>query len=396
MARAPFAKLSRQQTASLNYWRRPRHTHHTQYIPLTLDDGRAVTKDVVLTSQIYRLEKFVVEGEREGSALAITNQRQAPNVKNVVATDAFGTMTDDNVGLFLERVPGINPVTDTGTVRQVMVRGISAALNTVSMDGVQLANTDSSGTNRQFDFLQASISMLESIDVTKAPTPDMPANSIGGNINMVTRSIFSRKDPRSFNYSVGLTTNVGALATIKPRVEANRRWYAEPIKGFTPSVSFNFTDVLGKQKNIGVILSYSSNIRYLSTYGNSPVYVVTPLGQPAPITSNAFWVNPAGASTRQNKTVKVEYKASERTLVSLTAVHTESYLVNDSRTHTLSATAARLTPASSEFLTEALLAADTRSAISQSVFHQQANNYRFGAAVVHTLDNLKIDYAATL
>jgi hypothetical protein len=38
-------------------------------------------------------------------------------VKNVVAGDAFGTATEDNVGAFLQKLPGINIVTDTGLVR---------------------------------------------------------------------------------------------------------------------------------------------------------------------------------------------------------------------------------------------------------------------------------------
>ena len=38
-------------------------------------------KDISLTSDIYVLDQFVVPGEREGNALAITQQRNAPNVK---------------------------------------------------------------------------------------------------------------------------------------------------------------------------------------------------------------------------------------------------------------------------------------------------------------------------
>jgi TonB-dependent receptor len=352
--------------------------------------------DVPLTSDIYQMAELVIEGEREGSAMAITRQRNAPNIKNVVATDAFGTMTDDNVGLFLERITGINTATDSGTVRSVMVRGIAADLNTVSMDGIQMANSDTTGTNRQFDFLQASITALESIEVTKAPTPDMPANSIGGNINLVTRSIFTRTNPRSFSYSIGFVHNIGPLGDVRPRIESSRRWYGEPVRGFTPTVSANYTDVFGKNKNLGVSLSYSSNIRFLSTYGNSPVYRLLPIGEAAPIDRNALWVNPAGADTRQNMTAKIEYKLSEQTLISLTLSHTDNYLVSDSRTQTLGTVAASVAPGSGPYFTEALPSNSTTASISQQSFQRQDDNYRFGAAMVHNLDGLKIDYTATL
>ena len=124
---------------------------------VSVADGATLVREIGLTADVYRMEKFTVAGEREGSALATTRQRQAPNVKNVVAGDAFGTATEDNVGAFLQKLPGINIVTDTGLVREVMVRGIDSSLNTVEMDGVQMANTNSSGTNRFFDFLTKKI-----------------------------------------------------------------------------------------------------------------------------------------------------------------------------------------------------------------------------------------------
>jgi iron complex outermembrane recepter protein len=44
------------------------------------------------------MDKFTVSGVREGTALAITRQQQAPNVKNIVASDTFGNIADGNVG----------------------------------------------------------------------------------------------------------------------------------------------------------------------------------------------------------------------------------------------------------------------------------------------------------
>lgn len=51
-----------------------------------------------VTSSIYQLTEFVVSGEREGNALAITAQRNAANVKNVVALDAFGNLPNMSAG----------------------------------------------------------------------------------------------------------------------------------------------------------------------------------------------------------------------------------------------------------------------------------------------------------
>lgn len=363
----------------------------TVQVPVTIESGRSVVRHVALTADIYRLEAFNVEGAREGSALAITLQRQSPNVKNVVATDAFGTMTEDNVGQFLQRLPGLTADFSTGSVREVMVRGISASLNTVEMDGIQLANTNSSGTNRFFDFLQASISMIESIEVTKAPTPDRPANSIGGTINMVTRSAFGRNQPRIFTYSIGL---VHAIDRIGGRGE---HWDEEPIKGLTPSLSFSYADVFGRNRNLGVSLSFSRNSIFGSSEDTLHNYQAT-LERPAYIyQTNTRVVAVGGPHTRQNTSLKFEYKLSDRTTLSLNTAHNMYVEVNDTRGHVFATqnAAARFAPGYSEVYSEALPHSTTRSNITSGSYDNISHNYRFQPVVVHRLGDTVIDYSAT-
>lgn len=59
-----------------------------------------------------------------------------------------------------------------------------------------MASSQSAGAGRTFEFEQASLNNIETIEVTKAPTPDMDADSIGGNVNIVSKSAFDRNQPR--------------------------------------------------------------------------------------------------------------------------------------------------------------------------------------------------------
>src|SRR5690606_18619256 len=59
---------------------------------VTVTAGQRIAQDFDLTSGIYTLDAFKVTGEREGDALAITAQRNADNVKNIVAMDSFGNL----------------------------------------------------------------------------------------------------------------------------------------------------------------------------------------------------------------------------------------------------------------------------------------------------------------
>src|SRR5439155_19093975 len=80
-------------------------------------------------ADIVMLDKFTVASEREGNALAVTSQRNAPNVKNSIAMDAFGNMPNMGVGETIMRMPGTVPVYDPeGNVGSVSVRGIPSGL----------------------------------------------------------------------------------------------------------------------------------------------------------------------------------------------------------------------------------------------------------------------------
>ena len=60
---------------------------NSEVIPVVVGTGAPTTRDVGLTSDIYTLSKFVVSGEREGNALAITMQRLSTGVKDPGAND---------------------------------------------------------------------------------------------------------------------------------------------------------------------------------------------------------------------------------------------------------------------------------------------------------------------
>ena len=59
-------------------------------IPVEVRGNQTATVAVDLKSDVYTLDALTVAGEREGTAAALTRQRTALNVVNVVSTDAYG------------------------------------------------------------------------------------------------------------------------------------------------------------------------------------------------------------------------------------------------------------------------------------------------------------------
>lgn len=211
-----------------------------QTVPVNVSGPRTDMREIALTSGLYVLDAFVVPGEREGSALAITQQRNAPNVKNVLATDAFGNVADENLGNFLQRLPGIVMEEQEGSKLFIKVRGISPDLNAVTLDGTRAPSGGlRGGMNRRFEIDTVPADMIETIEVTKSPTPDMDADSIGGAVNLKTKSALDRKG-RTFTYRAGGS-------------------YSANGDGVDPFSNIMYSDRLGPDQRLGVMFTASFN-----------------------------------------------------------------------------------------------------------------------------------------
>src|SRR5690606_31210507 len=75
----------------------------------TRQDFSLRTQSTAGEEDTVKMETFVVVSEREynAQAIAINEQRFAPNPMNVVSTDAFGEINQGNIGEFLKHVPGV-------------------------------------------------------------------------------------------------------------------------------------------------------------------------------------------------------------------------------------------------------------------------------------------------
>jgi len=219
---------------------------------VTVTAGQRAVQQIELTAKIYTLEAFKVTGEREGDALAITAQRNAPNVKNIVAMDSFGNLPNMSAGEVVMRLPGIagNP-TEEGLAYRFNVRGMDPALNTVTVDGGLMASI---GTNRAYELQSISGTMFEQLELIKGHTPDKTADSLGGTINMKTRSPLNMSEKRRISYSA--TMRVAPSFTEQIPLREERRSHPLINLGYQEVFS-----VLGGERNLGVAVNlfYSEN-----------------------------------------------------------------------------------------------------------------------------------------
>lgn len=138
-------------------------------------------------------EEVIVVGTRVSLERARDIERNSNVWKNVVAADDIGNFPDQNVAESLQRLPGLTITRDEGEGRFVSVRGLSPAFNNVTINGVRMGSTGEESSDNIVSLDTVPSDLLNGIEVSKASTPDMDGDAIGGTINLKTLTAFDRK-----------------------------------------------------------------------------------------------------------------------------------------------------------------------------------------------------------
>ncbi|MSU50303.1 MAG: TonB-dependent receptor [Opitutus sp.] len=266
-------------------------------VEVEVPSAGVVHVDIALTSEIYAMNAFKVSEMREGNTKALTLQRNAMNPKEVVATDAFGNLSDGNVGELLVLLPGVVGEYVGSDVRTVGIRGFSPDLGSTTVDGATLANFEALGSTppgggRNFEFEAISADHIESVEVIKAPTPDLAASSIGGTVNLRTKSALDFSDKRRFRASVGATHQ-----PVKDTLSANG--------------NFSYSEVFGKERNLGVSLNYGYSNHFFPKEGT---HIGFPTTTAVPNFMNLFRIyDQLRSRVRHGGGLKFDYRPNHRT-----------------------------------------------------------------------------------
>lgn len=262
----------------------------TQDITVTIAANTTVTRNVEFAAppapgETVKMDRMVVAANREtnGRTIALEEQRYAPNIMNVVASDEFGDVTEGNVGEFMKYLPGVLVDYNAAAARTISVRGLPPSTTPVSMDGNRMATASSGTASRTFEFEQVSINNIARVEVSKTATPDIPADTLGGAVNMVSKSAFERANPQ-LTYRTYVSVNDTAIRLGKSAIgpDGNR------VNLIKPGLDFSYVDPLNK--NFGFVLtglySDSYNPQTLSQTNWYPISGGKPGGSPATVTAD--------------------------------------------------------------------------------------------------------------
>lgn len=237
--------------------------------------GRPASRDFEMTSTIIMLDAFKVASEKEGYSSAITQQRNADNLKSIASMDALTDLPNMNATELAIRLPGVT-FGDPGdeVVEQISVRGMGTGTTSITIDGGGMSSFSAQGrTTRMTAFTGA---MFEALELTKGQTPDRPVDSLGGGVNFKTRSPLSMREKRRLIFNTQFRTAPNFTEQVPIRQQHRSHGLANV------QYTEKFAIFGAEQENLAVSLNafYSENafgffrtIRDYQQTNNQPAYL---------------------------------------------------------------------------------------------------------------------------
>jgi len=204
--------------------------------PLQAAGEQALAATGAVAADAVDLDRIEVRAQLESQIRAVDLKRSSDAIEDAVSSDALGQYPDKNVAESLQRLPGISVTRDQGEGRFVVIRGLDANLNSVSIDGIAVGTPEDSSRAAPLDVIPSD--STERLRVVKSPTPDMPGDAIGGAVLVESASAFDR-DGRS----------------LRGKIEASH----QQLSGETsPKASFNYSEVFADTFGIALGVNYQN------------------------------------------------------------------------------------------------------------------------------------------
>jgi len=148
-------------------------------IPMQTDEKKSQLSGIVISTSSSR---------RATEARALNMQKSSNRIVTVVAADGIGKLPDRNAGEAVQRVSGVVLERDQGEGRFISVRGLPAEWSSATINGDRIPTAEEQTVSRStaFDFFPSEL--IQFVEVSKALTPDLEGDAMGGSVNFVTRT----------------------------------------------------------------------------------------------------------------------------------------------------------------------------------------------------------------
>ncbi|HEY1107914.1 MAG TPA: TonB-dependent receptor [Opitutaceae bacterium] len=284
---------------------------------VTVAAGQTATLNISMGTKIdasvVKMGEYRVVTERDGNFQAIQDQKAALEIKSVVASDAFGDVSEGNIGEFMKLMPGVMMDYVDADVRTVSIGGLDPKYSLIMMDGAPVASAGSSSiaTGRAFEFEQLSISSIETVELSKTPTPDVAGSALAGVVNLRSKGAFDRKG-RQIRWSASTQMNSHQMTLKRTPGPSDRK-----LSKLQPNGSLEFSDVYGERLGVIAGISFARTMveqnitQYTYAFNTNPADNATEV----PRLSVFHLIDAPKTTNRGNYNLRLDYKVSPELMV---------------------------------------------------------------------------------
>ncbi len=216
--------------------------------------------------------EILVVGSRASQQSANNRKKEAKTATDSIVADDIGSFPDRNVAEAISRIPGVAlNRNEFGEGDSVAVRGNGPDLTRVELDGVGVTSTSglaiSSDNARSADLRELPAELVKSVDVVKGATADMTEGSLGGGIQIKTRSGLDFARPY-FSLRAGVNQNsLGRKWTPDFNTVASRKFFDGRLGAI---FSANYQNIQNNGHGYEQTTSNNRHYNRLFDFDNSP------------------------------------------------------------------------------------------------------------------------------
>ena len=296
--------------------------YRTKIIDFSFKGSGSMQLFIQLSAERIEGRTIEVRAQAQGQLSAINEQLSSNKIVNIVSADKMKELPDANLAESIGRLPGVSLGRTNGEADKVIVRGLSAQFNKVTIEGIPMVSTNggvaqgttnfgaSNYSDRSIDLSIISDDLVKGVELSKSLRANMDADAIGGTINLTLKEapsglhydiqsnggynalttswrnykVSGSVSDRFFNNAIGMRVQLNAEDKALPSQQFNAGYdgvstlitldpvTSKPILSFirnTNSARFTVDDLDRKRYGGSVILDYESDfvdVLFLNTY----------------------------------------------------------------------------------------------------------------------------------
>ncbi|MCT2409253.1 TonB-dependent receptor [Chryseobacterium antibioticum] len=226
--------------------------YETIYFPFTIADKKAVDLGLISVGEKKTKENAIQEVVvtsvyKASQARAITMKKNSNTITEVLSADAIGKLPDRNAADAVQRMQGVSIERDMGEGRFVAVRGTPVQWTSSTLNGSRMPSASGDNANRgvQMDIFPSEL--IQSVRLSKALTPDLDGDAIGGNVDFITKTS-PNKETLAISTATGYV-NMSKSPTFNSSIVYGNK-ITEKLKFISSAVIWQRSSAIDQMRNI--------------------------------------------------------------------------------------------------------------------------------------------------